>query len=1713
MQKQGIVALAWTVLATVAAILVAVGVARQRTEVHAQAVSVAGQSATRLADGRWLRTGGDAGTGPVSIAVIDDPVAQTTTTLASTLVEPRAWHTATLLANRQVLIAGGRGRDGVPLDTAELFDPDTETFMTIAGADPIARTEHTATLLTDGRVFIAGGVGTDGEQLTVAEIWDVAASTVVPVAGAAQKRSFHSATLRADGRVHLTGGTDANGQPVPGADMFTTATSTVGPWLAPVQDPDAPSTVAASSPADAAAGVSLDAFVTLRFSRVLDVESVNDRTVVLSGPHGAVPARVFAAEGRLVFVRPFDLLEPSAAYTVSVANLVDSVDLPVVTSPITFTTADAADVDGEFWVPDDTNFDHQWVSGRPPSPWQALAPLVAEPGTTAISGQVLALDGHPLANVTIEIDEAQARTDSTGRFVVRLPAGRAAHKEMLIDGRSANRGNRRYGVFEYGLDVRSGKTTVLPFTIWMPRLDTSHEVAIPSPTSTETVITTPYIPGLELHLPAGAIVRGEDGEVVTRIGITPIPIDRTPFPLATGVDVPVYFTVQPGGAYIETAGAGPKGGWLVYPNYRRDRPRQRLQFFHYDPEDKGWYVYGLGTVASDGQHIVPDASTRVYELTGAMINDGSSPPNSGATPGGPTVADPIDPSTGVFVMRKTDLALPDVIPIALTRVYNSGDEFVRPFGTGMSHPYAMFLWSAQQYQEADLVLPEGGKIHFDRTTEGTGYSDAQFVHHETEALNATPTPFYGAVMSWTGNGWNIRLTDGTVYEFGVNAPLQSITDRYGNVVRISHESGRYGNVTQVTSPNGRWIAFRYEAGKIVEARDNLGRSITYAYDSNQNLASVTDAEGGVTTYTYTAANQLATITDARGIAFVTNRYGQDGRVAEQTLADPAARYQFAYTQAASGGIAQTEITDPRGIVERVTFNADHYLLEDVEGVGTSDQRTTTFERQPRTNFVTAMVDGLGRRTTYAYAALPDVRAITQLAGTPDAATTTFEYEPTFHQLRSVADPLNHVWTTQYDGSGHIVTTIDPQQVSTAFATDNAGRVISVTNPLQQTWRINHAGGDRLSIENPAGAVWGQFVDDAGRALSASDPLGRVTRTGFDKLDRVTSIVDAAGGEIRFAYDANGRITSLFDPLNHSTTFDWDASNRLAARTDALQHAEHYAYDALDNVVSATDRNGQVTTYEYDSLYRLALVTYADGSTTRYVFDAGDRLVRIVDSIGGTIEREYDGLDHLTSETTAEGTVTYAYDADGRRTSMTVAGQTPVTYEYDSAHRVTTIGQGGSVVAMTYDEAGRRSSLRLPNAMLATYGYDAAGYVASITYTKGPTVVGDLTYVYDSAGNRTSVGGSLATSALPADVSTAQYDDANRLTSWNGQSLVYDDNGNLITDGAATYTWNARSQLSAIGGASPAAFEYDGVGRRRGRSGQAQTRFLYDGVNVVQERAGAAPSANLLTGGLDEVFQRVDGTGAHSLLADALGSTVALADEIGGVSTRYAYDPFGATTVTGEPSTNTSQFTGREVESNGLYFSRARYYDPRRGRFLSEDPIGSAGGPNLYSYAHNMPTRVTDPFGLYDRDVHYDLTRGTGVQVGMCAGDAEAIARADQNVDDNWSTDPLPPWNVGAREKYHFTSAEQRAWLRREAFSSGSRTWMGIYLHAFQDSFSHQHGRKDRGGEPYGHVIGHLLDWTGPDLPRHRPELWRRMFQKTQAELWDFHQKFPTCRGW
>jgi RHS repeat-associated protein len=187
-------------------------------------------------------------------------------------------------------------------------------------------------------------------------------------------------------------------------------------------------------------------------------------------------------------------------------------------------------------------------------------------------------------------------------------------------------------------------------------------------------------------------------------------------------------------------------------------------------------------------------------------------------------------------------------------------------------------------------------------------------------------------------------------------------------------------------------------------------------------------------------------------------------------------------------------------------------------------------------------------------------------------------------------------------------------------------------------------------------------------------------------------------------------------------------------------------------------------------------------------------------------------------------------------------------------------------------------------------------------------------------------------------------------------------------------------------------QYDGFGRRT--TNLQNTSFLFDGLNAVQELSGSTPAANLISGGIDEIFTRAESTGSYTPLKDALGSTIALVDASGGLVTQYAYDPFGNTIISGATNSNGFQYTGRENEGNGLYFYRARYYSPLLGRFVNEDPIAFGGGTNFYSYVFDSPTNLADPSGncpvlCEPPPIVVAGGAGAGVATAVAAGEGSA----------------------------------------------------------------------------------------------------------------------------
>jgi RHS repeat-associated protein len=233
-------------------------------------------------------------------------------------------------------------------------------------------------------------------------------------------------------------------------------------------------------------------------------------------------------------------------------------------------------------------------------------------------------------------------------------------------------------------------------------------------------------------------------------------------------------------------------------------------------------------------------------------------------------------------------------------------------------------------------------------------------------------------------------------------------------------------------------------------------------------------------------------------------------------------------------------------------------------------------------------------------------------------------------------------------------------------------------------------------------------------------------------------------------------------------------------------------------------------------------------------------------------------------------------------------------------------------------------------------------------------------------------GRLSSSAVP----TYTYNSANELTSSTAGSYTYDANGNTLSEAQGrSFTWDFENRLvqAVVPGTNggTTTFKYEPFGRRIQKSGPlGTTNYLYDGIsfrpNVIEEVDGSGSVlAKYLHGNAadDPLSELVSGTTSY-YEQDGLGSPTSLSSLSGTLSNTYSYDSFGKVIASTGIRANPFQFTGREFDpESGLYYYRARYYDPTSGRFIGEDPIRINGGINYYVYVVNDPVDNDDPDGL------------------------------------------------------------------------------------------------------------------------------------------------------
>ncbi len=335
--------------------------------------------------------------------------------------------------------------------------------------------------------------------------------------------------------------------------------------------------------------------------------------------------------------------------------------------------------------------------------------------------------------------------------------------------------------------------------------------------------------------------------------------------------------------------------------------------------------------------------------------------------------DPVRLYTGQFHLVAHDLHVADTIALDLARVYRSSayDTSGRPmagaFGIGATFSYDSYLTisaadSNGLRQRIELYLPSGIRVPFTLRAGTSAIWDDL----------TSPGDYYRATISNADRNGATRiltLRDGRVQRFtmvGGIYRLSSVQDRNGNSVAIARD-GTTGAVTRVTGPNDRALAFTSIVGArgtplVSRVTDPLNRQVSYTYDSQDHLIQVTDAGGGIWKYGWDSKSRLVSVTDPEGHVQVTHTYDDGDRVIAQKLAG-GSTFGFAYTLA-GGKVMQTDVTDRRGSIRRLEFDANGRVVRNTYPAGQSVQQVQTFSYDANGR-VTNLAAG-DRQYTYAY---------------------------------------------------------------------------------------------------------------------------------------------------------------------------------------------------------------------------------------------------------------------------------------------------------------------------------------------------------------------------------------------------------------------------------------------------------------------------------------------------------------------------------------------------------------------------------------------------------------------------------------------------------------------------------------------------------------------------------------------------------------------------
>ncbi|GIH02085.1 hypothetical protein Rhe02_01520 [Rhizocola hellebori] len=843
--------------------------------------------------------------------------------------------------------------------------------------------------------------------------------------------------------------------------------------------------------------------------------------------------------------------------------------------------------------------------------------------------------------------------------------------------------------------------------------------------------------------------------------------------------------------------------------------------------------------------------------------------------------------------------------------------------------------------------------------------------------------------------------------------------------RTSWQLDKRGLATSMTDPNGSRTYAEYDAA---------GRQ------TETKLPAVASEESGgtpvtvfrVSTIGYNTFGDQVAVKDPRGLisTFVVDA---NGRVTEA--------HKPSYTAPGSStpidSVAKTEYFN-NGLVKKTIDplnNATTYIYDQLGRLASTTAPDLGVSRFGYTlnGQQSSVTDPTGVRAEATYDYMERVLTSTEVVASPPASyITNYSYHVN-GWLATVTPPGpgRSAITYTHNNAGDLTRVVDGAGVAVDYSYDFAARktATKLADNSQQTLRYDDFGRvDRQQTLDPGGAVYSTVLatfDKNNNTLSVNDARTNTTTFTYDALNQLIRTIEPISSSdsitSTFGYDIAGNPTRFTDGrgYHYVTTYNtWNLpESRIEPPTNAHPNAVDRTftikYNAAGLAVGQTLPGGVSTTQTYDTAGRPKTTTGtgAQAATTDRVldYDLAGRL-KSASGSGGTNNFIYDGRGKLASTTGPSGASSFSYTPDGLLASCTdAAGLT--SYTYDTGARLDTVTNTAAGIALDYNYNNLSQVTQITygsnqNRRLLGYRTDGSQRLETDEVkTSGGTSLGKITYGWDKNGNLTSKN---TTGFTGAATNVYTYDYANRLTSWNGASYLWDKSGNRLQAGLRNFTYDERNRLktadgtnyaytprgtmlSATTGTVTLPTETDAFGRviRQYSTGTGYSSYEYDGLDrmvragfkytALGNQLAEDPTAKYVHGPAGDLLG-VKPTGAGVYAWTDLHSDVVA--QFGATSATFTgsttYDPFGKTLASTGMQGSLGFQSGWSDTATGRVNMHARWYNTDTGQFDTRDtidvsPVPASVGGNKYGYGNANPLVNVDPTG------HVPMVTGSEVE--------------------------------------------------------------------------------------------------------------------------------------